>query len=576
MAMPKKQPPPITRRSSSSSATVTSSECCRAGGSSSPPRSGRSRAALPVEDLVYGSESPVASSDVERHLTSARKRRRPVRHLGFLGCRFRGGTPRAFRAVGRRLRRTRSDVRELAVRGVPNVGNEELKSLAPFLNASATLRSLDLTGTRFDARALEEVKPFFRRCSSLEVLVVGENECVGDEGVEVLASSLGEEGRGRLRVLAVESCGVGPRGASSVADFMARGGAGLRVLELSGNPIGDEGGEVLAAALKRGHPLGELSLNGAELGDRGALALGDMLKANRSLHTLSLQDNAGITGAGASGLLEAIYDADSIKTIVASNHALKNLSLRGCRNIASDLLGLVSQLSTRSRLLSTKDEVIRFKVSAYLKNSEGGVALEDFDLELMPRILSFVGKSNGMTSLFHTLKSMPLLYAQYSPQGKTLVEREEDEGRAKEGEAGEARTDGAGDFLRRLRLSSRRARKYYAIFRDLVPKRSSMLRHPDRRARSGHEPPSDDDDAASNSSDLYLSSSGHAASDFECLNSYYAVLEQALVLWLFHTRRALGGFACTVLKLCPQVLLAFRLCCPKPRGAVRASNAMFI
>jgi len=507
-------------------------------------------------DLVYGSESPVSTNEVASHLSSAKKRRRSVDHLGFFGCRFYDGTRSVFRTLGKKLRRVK-DVKELAINGIPDVGDEELSSLAPFLNSNTTLRSLDLTGATFHAKAIKEVRHFFRRNSSLEVLVLGENSRVGDEGVETVVSSL-QRGRGKLQVLAIESCSVGRKGASSIADFICNKGSSLRILELSNNSIGDAGAEALVQSIKRGHRLGHLGLNNAEIGDQAALSLGELLKSNRSLHTLSLQNNKGITDVGASSLLEAVYKTDSIKTIIGSNHALRNLNLRGCSRISPGLLRLSNQLCAHSRLLSEEKDVIRLKISKHMATADCGMALEDFDLELMPHILAFVGKSNGMTSLFHTLKSMPLLYTQYDPEvlnnnpegieGKNLGDSEGEE-------------PSMATFLEQLKLSSRKARKYYAIFANLVPKGSSMLRYQDRRIRNKHE----SSVSASNNSD-YLSSSGGNTS-FAHLRVYYSVLEQALLMWLFHARYILKHTSSVVLKIRPRVYIMLSvLFQPLPSG----------
>ena len=476
----------------------------------------------PIE-LVYGDESPINISGVLRHISSARRRHR-IQHLHFLGCQFVDGTRNAFRTIGKKLRRT-NNVHELAINNVPDVGNEELTSLAPFLNANTTLRSLDLTGASFNASAINEVKPFFRRNSSLEVLVLGENQCVGDEGVDAILSAL-QSGRGRkrLRVLAVEGCGVGIKGVSSISDFMTTTGVGssLRVLELSNNNIGDAGGKILAEAIKNGHALGHLGLNNAELSNGAAIAFGEVLRSNRSLHTLSLQNNTGITNVGVSSLLKAIHNTDSIKDIIGSNHVLRNLSLRGCNRVHRELLQLATQLSAHIRLLSSKDEVIRLKISTHLKNAEGGLALEEFDLELMPHILAFVGKSNGMNSLFHTLKSLPVLYSQYDhPQQAKKTLEEEDIPSKKNS-----------NFLGQFKPSSRRARKHYSVFVRSVPRRSSMIRYQDRRIRNRHESRSKVPAASCNNSQQYLSSIGGNTATA----TFVTVLTRALLMWLFHTR----------------------------------------
>jgi len=452
-------------------------------------------------ELIYGSESPVRLSDVSRHLSSARKRRRPIDHIGFLGCRFRATDNAAapfFRALGRKLRRV-SVAGGLSICGMPDVGDDEVESLAPFFDGdpgpsspggASSLRSLDLTGSTITAGGIETgpLGRFFRRSSSLEALAVGENPGLGDDGASAVAEALACGG-GRLRVLSMEGCGIGMRGASSISAYVSHpAGAMLRVLELGRNDVGNAGAGMLADALAGGrggrsghHRLVRLGLADAGIGDAGALSLAEALASNRSLIALSLRDNVGITDVGASGLLWAIYDETSVERIVRSNHVLSDLDLRGCGRMSPHSLEKAAHLTALfGRLPCNEGEIVRLKVSTHLENSAHGVVLEDYDLELMPHILACVGKTCGMTSLFNTLKGVPTLYTRNDPQMKCLAEDE----RITDGERyGEKNTT----FFDRLKLSSRRSRKIYYTFVGQIPKRCSMLQHQDRRIRNGHE-----------------------------------------------------------------------------------------
>lgn len=388
----------------------------------------------PIE-LLYGAESPIKLADIARHIAAAKKQGRTIQNLSFLGCQFYDGTSKAFRTLGRKLRRVKN-IKELVVNGVPNVGNDELVSLAPFLNVNSTLRSLELTKATFDTTTIDGVLcPFIRRNSSLEVLVLGDNKCIGDEGAKAIATALQQVVRrgSRLRVLAMDACGVGRRGALSISNFMQqqRLGVGdyLRVLELSNNDVGDAGAQALVESiLKCGHRIGHLGLNNAGIGDCGALSFVKLLKYNRSMHTLSLQHNTRITDVGAASLLKTVYDTDSIKTIIGSNHVL-NLNLRGCNRISPTLLGIITKLCAQCRKRSKNEDIIRMKISKYMANVEDGMALEEFDLELMPHILVFISKATGITTIFHTLKTTPILYAQHDMkpfQARSFDEKEED------------------------------------------------------------------------------------------------------------------------------------------------------
>ena len=440
----------------------------------------------PVQ-LIYGSESPINLADILRHISSAKKRRRNIDHLSFLECQFHDDTLTVFATLAMKLRRVKS-IKELSICGILNVGNEEIISLAPLLNSFISLRSLELTGGTFDVAAINAIQRFFRRNnSSLEVLNLSDNSCLGDESVETIMTSLQSGGQGKkknnnLQILALEGCGLGHSAVSSISTFMSQGGgSSLRVLELSNNIIGDRGAEILASSIGSGHRLEELNMNNANIGDLGCMALGQVLKSNNSssLHTLSLQNNDDISDIGAIGLLDAVYNTTSIKTIIESNHNLKNLNLRGCTRMSSRLLQFTIQLSAHGRLLVTKNDIIRNKISTYLKNMNADcvMALEDYDLELMPHILSFIGSLNGISSLFHTLRSMPLLYTQHSPQPTKSLNNEDD----KENEEPVNETN-----LFKLPAPSK-TRKYFTIHDTRVPRHCIMCRYQDHRAGNKHE-----------------------------------------------------------------------------------------
>ena len=149
--------------------------------------------------LIYGSESPIHLADIVRHISSAKKRRRNIDHLSFLECQFYDDTRTVFATLGKKLRRVKNS-KELSICGIHNVGNQEIISLAPLLNSSNSLRTLDLTGGTFDVIAINAIQRLFRRNnSSLEVLNLSDNSCLGDDSVETIMSSLQSGGQGEKK-----------------------------------------------------------------------------------------------------------------------------------------------------------------------------------------------------------------------------------------------------------------------------------------------------------------------------------------------------------------------------------------
>ena len=175
-------------------------------------------------------------------------------------------------------------------------------ALAPLAELTA-LRSLSLDRVGVSdagARALSGLT----RLTHLEL----SGNPLGDDG----AAALG--GLTALTALALDRCGVGPRGARELPAAalsvlrLAAGAAdprlgpgdlagllnpGLRVLDLSGHALGDDG----AARVARGARLERLYLSGADIGDPGAAALA-ALPALRVLHL----DGGRIGPSGAAAL----------------------------------------------------------------------------------------------------------------------------------------------------------------------------------------------------------------------------------------------------------------------------------
>ncbi|KAL7466152.1 hypothetical protein ACHAXS_006448, partial [Conticribra weissflogii] len=425
--------------------------------------------------LIYGSESPLDGKQVLRQLSFAKKYKLPVHNLSFLGSRFEGEydesndddcgrIPEAkfktktndesksfYRSLAKTLKRI-SSIQELAFCNMPQIGNYELSLLSPFFHHNDTLRSLDLSGLSLSGDGVSSIHELLKNNRNLEVLSLGGNVRLGDEGLKSVSLSISSSKGGndtrmkritgliqkrkkkrRLRVLSLENCGIGRTGASSLVDVMTRCPS-LRVLELSHNNIGDRSIKHLAQSIQSSQcRLEFLGLNNVQVGDHGAIHLAEALSSNTSqpsLHTLSLQSNNDITDKGASSLLDAIYNSSSVNAIIESNHTLRAINLQGCTSVSTPILALAENLSSQCTKLKSTKEVIRFKMSKYLKDNIciGSTAFDvSFDVELMPYVLSFVGESGCFHHMYQITKSwnMPLLYVNGSrPQESISTEKE--------------------------------------------------------------------------------------------------------------------------------------------------------
>ena len=217
-------------------------------------------------------------------------------------------------------------LRRLEIRGGAGwkrrLSEDALSSLGWLVGCSAVLSRLRLDRRALDARAIRMlVGSTCGAGASLRHLDLRVN-CLRGAGVSVLADAilLGGWGRG-LATLDLTHNDLGDEGAMHVARMMSAPGsklkhlflndnrmgaaagahlglalaryegAGLEVLSLGGNDLGDEGGVSLAEGLSFNCALQELQVAGNRLGDRFALAMAVALGTNHTLSTLNLYCN---------------------------------------------------------------------------------------------------------------------------------------------------------------------------------------------------------------------------------------------------------------------------------------------
>lgn len=165
-----------------------------------------------------------------------------------------------------------------------------------------------------------------------------------------------------------------------------------------------------------------------------------------SLHTLSLQSNTDITDKGASSLLNAIYNPSSVNAIIESNHILRAINLQGCTSVSTHILTMAEKFSSQCTNLKSSKDVIRLKMSKYLKDNLciGSTEFDvSFNVELMPYVLSFISASGSYHHLYQVLKSwnMPLLYVHGSRhQEPIFIDEEYPTGEEKRGSKSDEET----------------------------------------------------------------------------------------------------------------------------------------
>jgi Leucine Rich repeat len=152
---------------------------------------------------------------------------------------------------------------------------------------------------------------------TLKVLDLRGNS-IGDEGVVALARSLKK--KSALTELHLNENDISSTGAASLASVFKHGSP-LKELHLSFNDIDDGGASALSDALRENTSLRVLKLNGNRIGYRGASAMSRLLQGVTGLTELDLNGNT----VGDTGCIEV---AKALK----ANMTLKRLDL-GCNAI---------------------------------------------------------------------------------------------------------------------------------------------------------------------------------------------------------------------------------------------------
>lgn len=196
---------------------------------------------------------------------------------------------------------------------------EDMAIIAGELKANTHLVELDLAGNGFGAAGAETVADIMRSCTSLQSLVLDNNNL--RNGVVPISEAL--SGHTGMRSLKLAANAIGPSASQSVADAVAAN-THLESLDVSSNAFGPTGGEALGEALSRsagsskllhlklvacgvrvsgavrlaaalsgddGADLSALDMTTNFIGPEGVAAFAQMLHCNSTLEELSLCDN---------------------------------------------------------------------------------------------------------------------------------------------------------------------------------------------------------------------------------------------------------------------------------------------
>ena len=211
--------------------------------------------------------------------------------------------------VSRFLRELCTDAVDLRHYGI---GDNGVLAVAAALEKNITVTKLNLHDNSLTHVGAEALAEMLKDNCFISQLDVSENR-LGTKGIESFGEMLNENNS--LWSLGLENCGLHER---DLHKLLQGDRIGLRVVNLKGNELGDEGAIVVGSFIRSNSSLEVLDLSWNAIHLKGTAALAKGLKANRALRNLSLSRNS-ISNEGAAEIGEALAINKSLQILDVSN-----------------------------------------------------------------------------------------------------------------------------------------------------------------------------------------------------------------------------------------------------------------
>ena len=241
-------------------------------------------------------------------------------YLDLRGCRL-TATAESGRALTDMLQ-TNTTLKSLKLDANDGISNEGVVYLAQGLAQNRGLETLSIAGCGIST-AVVELAEALKTNKCLLSLNISHNKDVGERFVHIVRSL---QVNSTLRDLRAGWCGIAHTG---IVDIV---GSSLESLDLSMNPIGDEGAEHIAQLVTNSHSLYQLDLEGCGIRDRGVECLASALEGNNSLEILYISGRMLIDAAQNEIAQNKFTDTGllALGRSLKRNKALKTLDVAQC------------------------------------------------------------------------------------------------------------------------------------------------------------------------------------------------------------------------------------------------------
>ena len=253
-----------------------------------------------------------------------------VAYLDLSGCRL-TAIAESGRALTHMLQ-TNTTLKSLKL--VDGISNEEAVYLAQGLAQNRGLETLSMVRCGIST-AVVELAEALKTNKCLLSLDISGNEDMGEMFVHIVRSL---QVNSTLKDLRARKCGIAN---TAIVDIVR---SSLESLDLSHNPIEDEGIKHIAQLVTNNHSLYQLNLRGCGITDRGVECLASSLEGNISLEILDILGNE-LTDTGLLALGRSLKRNKALKTLNVAKCGTpvgrKQLVLSLCENEHLTALGLL-------------------------------------------------------------------------------------------------------------------------------------------------------------------------------------------------------------------------------------------
>ena len=178
------------------------------------------------------------------------------------------------------------------------------------------LKKISLRQNKLGNKGTFALTSILESSATLQEFEINEN-CIGSKGATAIFEALAKNPNPALHTLDMSHNEIWDL---DDGEFL-RKNQSLKILNLDGNYLHDEGVDTLAVAISEnsGSKIEQLMLGWNGIGDDGAIALGRMIEKNGTLQVLGLVENE-ITNVGARALLSSLAGNNSVREIQGLYH----------------------------------------------------------------------------------------------------------------------------------------------------------------------------------------------------------------------------------------------------------------